>query len=186
MVNAAWWLIITAIAIPVGNALFGGILALVGARVGREATKYAANLQAAQRHRDIELARLERARDELSTAATAVQTFAWYVDESVRVKALISHEEWQESRPFIEPAVIGAQRLRAIAPTLPSESLRNAYQEVDQLIMAVVGGSEDGTDIWHEATSNQPDEITRAMTATADEIKRLYDTYPGGNPDEIT
>ena len=186
MENATWWLIVTAIAIPVGNAIFAGILGLVAAHVGRNATQYAANLQAAQRRRDIEIDRLERAREELSTAATAIQNYAWYVDKSIRLRKVITPEQWLQSREHVQPAVVGAQKLRAIAPTLPTESLRIAYIAVEDLIMDVVSGTEDGrTDLWHEATTNQPDPITRAMTLSAAELKRLYDTYPAGSTKEI-
>lgn len=185
METTTWFLIITAIAIPVGNAVFAGILGLIGAHIGRESTKYAANLQALQRRRDIQIGQLERARDDLMTAATAVQSYVWYVDKSIRLRSTITPEEWEDSRESVEPAVLGAQRLRSIAPTLPSESLRDAFVAVERLIMAVVTGSDDpdAPDAWHVATTNQPDPITRAMSAVANEIKRLYDTYPGGNPE---
>ena len=42
MENAPFWfVVVAAVAIPVGNAVFAGILGLVGARVGRSATRYA-------------------------------------------------------------------------------------------------------------------------------------------------
>lgn len=180
--NATWWLIVTALAIPVGSAIFAGILGLFGAHVGKNATRYAANLQAAQRRHDLEIARLERARDDLMAAATAAQSYAWYVKKSVRLQVKISTQEWQEALPFIEPAVKGAQRLLAVAATLPTESLRNVYVEVEELIMAIVQGSDDGkTDPWEKYTEEQPTAFDKALDATAAEIKRLYDTYPDGS-----
>jgi hypothetical protein len=179
---ASWYLLVTAIAIPVGNAIFAGILGLVAAHVGKNATQYAANLQAAQRRRDIEIAQLREAQEHLITAATACQSFTWHVDKPERLRTKVTPEEWDSMLPHLEPAVHAAQRLRALAPTLPTESLRNAYIEVEELIMAVGAGSDDddAPDPWGEATHNQPDPITRAIKATADEIKRLYDTYPDG------
>jgi hypothetical protein len=47
--------------------------------------------------------------------------------------------------------------------------------------MEVVTGSDDPNvpDAWNADVSGpQPDTVTRAVNATADEIKRLYDTYP--------
>ncbi len=45
----------------------------------------------------------------------------------------------------------------------------------------VRGGSDedDAPDAWHNDVSGpQPDTISRAVNATADAIKQLYDTYP--------
>ncbi len=97
MVSAPWWFVVpTAAAIPVGNAIFAGILGLVGARIGRNATKYAAELQAkvgretvalqaqesraathyaaelqaAQRRRDVEISQLREAQAALLDAGT--------------------------------------------------------------------------------------------------------------------
>ena len=186
-----WFLVVTAVAIPVGNATFAGILGLVGARVGgdatrysadlqaretRIATEYAANLAAAQRRRDVEIAQVREAQTALLTAATAVQSYAWYAYKRVSLGVNITTEEWQESRPLIEPAINGAQYLRAIAPTLSTDSLRNVYIEVERLIFNVV---RDGVKVWNDAVQKQPDAITRAISSTAEEIKRLMDTYPG-------
>lgn len=179
---AAWFLVVTAIAIPIGNAIFAGILGLIAAHVGKNATQYAANLQAAQRRRDVEIAQLREAQEHLMRAAIACQSFTWHVDKPARLRTKVSEKDWDLMLPHLEPAVHAAQRLRALAPTLPTESLRNAYIEVEELIMAVGSGSDDDDlpDPWGEATNNQPDPITRAIQATADEIRRLYDTYPDG------
>ena len=110
MENAPFWLwVVTAVAIPVGNAIFAGISGWVGDRVGRDATKYsadlqaqvgretaelqaretriateyAANLEAAQRRRDVEIAQMLEAQTALLTAATAVQSYAWYANKRV-------------------------------------------------------------------------------------------------------
>jgi hypothetical protein len=64
---------------------------------------------------------------------------------------------------------------------MPSNELRDAYIAVERLIMKVIKGSDDpdAPDAWHEdVTGPQPDTITRAVNATADAIKRSYDTYP--------
>jgi hypothetical protein len=181
-----WFLVVTAVAIPVGNAVFAGILGLVGARVGRNATRYAAELQAgvnrenaelqaAQRCHDVEIAHLRDAEEALFAAATAIQSYTWYANERVKAGIPITTEEWIESRSLIDPAIHGAQKLRAIAPTLPSESLRDAYIAVERLIFKVV---HEGIDAWSESVKNQPDPITRAISETAGEIRELLQTYP--------
>jgi hypothetical protein len=181
MENAIWFIVATAIAIPVGNAVFGGVLGHINARLGRNATRESALLAAAQRRRDTEISQLRGAQEDLLEAATAVQSYAWYVDKETRLRTTIPKEDWEASREFVERVVRGAQRLRAIARAMPSDELRDAYIAVERLIMKVVKGSDDETapDSWHEDVAGpQPDTITRAVNATADEIKRLYDTYP--------
>jgi hypothetical protein len=206
-----WFLVVTAAAIPVGNAIFAGILGLFAARIGknathyaaelqaaegrkateyaaelqaresRTATQYAAQLQAAQRRQDVEIAQLQTGLAALLEAATAIQSYVFYVEKEVRLRTTMSDDDWIASRPFVEPAVIGAQRLRALAQTLPSDSLRDAFIEVERLVMAVVKGSddEDAPDVWSEATENQPDPIVTAVEATAKAIRQRLQTYPG-------
>jgi hypothetical protein len=177
MADAIWFLLITAIGIPVG----GLINAQITARISRTTSRDTALLSAAQKKRDAEITHVRAAQDDLLEVATAVQSLVWYVDKETRLKTTISTEEWRESREFIERAVVGAQKLRAIARTMPSVELRDAYVAVERLVMAVVRGSndEDAPDPWHEdVTGPQPDTITRAVQGTADAIKTLYDTYP--------
>jgi hypothetical protein len=177
MENAIWFLLITAIGIPVG----GSVLAYISARLSRTTARETALLSAAQRRRDTEIAQLRGAQTDLLEAATAVQSYVWYVDKEIRLKTTIDTEDWHENREFVERAVVGAQRLRAIARAMPSDELRDAYIAVERLIMKVIKGSddEDAPDHWHEDVAGpQPDTITRAVNATADAIKQLYDTYP--------
>lgn len=175
MKDAIWYILVTALGIPIG----GWILSLTTSRMSRQTSRETALLSAAQKRREAEIVR--DAQDNLLEAATAVQSLVWYVDKDTRLRTRITTEEWQESREYIEPAVICAQRLRAVARAMPSTELRETYIAVERLIMAVVRGSndEDAPDPWHEdVTGGQPDTITRAVNATADAIKHLYDTYP--------
>jgi hypothetical protein len=177
MEHALWFTLIPTIGIPIG----GSIIAYVNARLGRTTARETALLSAAQRRRDIEIAQLRDAQTDLLTAATAVQSFVWYVDKDTRLSPIIDVEDWHAMRDLIEPAVIAAQRLRAIARVMPTDELRDAYIAVERLIMRVIRGSNgpDAPDAWHEdVTGPQPDTITRAVNATADTIKQLYDTYP--------
>ena len=91
------------------------------------------------------------AQTDLLEAATAVQSYVWYTDKSLRRKTTITEEDWHESRPLVERAVVGAQRLRTRARTMPTDELRDAYIAVERLIMKVVKGSDDETapDPWH-------------------------------------
>lgn len=176
MKDAIWYLLITAVAIPVG----GWIVTHLSARISRSTSMETALLAAAQRRRDAEIAQLRDAQEDLLDAATAVQSVAWYVEKETRLRTLISNEEWYQNREFFERAVVAAGRLRAVALAMPTDDLRDKYIAVQQLIMDVVGGSDDEhpRDAWFEDVEQQPDTITRAINATAAEIKRLYDTYP--------
>lgn len=176
MDKSVWYLIVTAIAIPAVGLAF----AHWAARMGRDATKFSARLQAAQRRHDVEIAHMQTCLDQLLEAATAVQSYVWYTDDDVRRAATIDSDDWDNSRDLVERSVVGAQRLRATALTLPTESLRNAYLAVESLIMEVIKGSDDpdAPDPWKNATHNQPDPIVTAITASSNELKRLFDTYP--------
>ena len=177
METAIWYILVTTIGLPIG----GSIIAYVNARLGRTTARETALLSAAQRRRDTEIAQLQDAQKDLLAAATAVQSFVWYVHKDTRLRTTTDVEDWHAMRELIEPAVVAAQRLRAIARTMPSDELRDAYIAVERLIMRVVRGSNnpDAPDAWHEdVTGAQPDTITRAVNATADAIKQLYDTYP--------
>lgn len=176
MQNAIWFLLLTLVGIPVGSA----VSAWITNHLNRSATRETALLQASQRRRDAEISQLRDAQMDLLEAATAVQSYVWYVDKEIRLRTTIDPEDWQASREFVERAVLGAQRLRAIASTMPTDELRDAYIAVECLIMKVIKGSdaEDAPDAWHEDLKTQPDTITRAVNATADAIKRLYETYP--------
>ncbi len=177
MQNAVWFVLITVVGIPVG----GSILAYVSACLSRTTARETALLSAAQRRRDIEIAQLRDAQTDLLEAATAVQSYVWYVDNETRLRTTIPREEWEENREFIERAVVGAQRLRAVARAMPSDELHDTYIAVERLIMRVVKGSDDPSapDPWNQdVTGPQPDTITRAVNATADAIKQLYETYP--------
>lgn len=177
METAIWYILVTTIALPIT----GSIIAYVNARLGRTTARETALLSAAQRRRDTDIAQLQEAQKDLLAAATAVQSFVWYVDKDIRLKTKIDVDDWHAMRELIEPAVVAAQRLRAVARTMPTEELRDAYIAVERLIMRVVRGSDnpDAPDAWHEDVSGpQPDTITRAVNATADAIKQLYDTYP--------
>jgi len=183
--NAIWYILVTAIGIPVG----GWIVAHVSARISRTTSRETALLAAAQGRRDSEISQLRDAQADLLEAATAVQSLVWYVDKDTRLRTTISKEEWHKNREFIERAVVAAQKLRAIARAAPTDELRDSYLAVERLIMKVVKGSdaEDAPDPWHQdVTGPQPDTITRAVNATADEIKRLYDTYPSELPSRRT
>ena len=157
MKDAIWFLLITAIAIPVG----GWIVAHLSARISRATSQETALLAAAQRRRDAEISQLRAAQDDLLEAATAVQSFAWYVKKETRLRTKISEAEWYENREFFERAAVAAGRLRAVAPAMPTVALRERYVAVAELIMDVVGGDdgEDPIDHWDEDLQTQPDTI---------------------------
>lgn len=181
MKDAVWFLLITAIGIPIG----GVIESLISSRFDRATARQSALLAGSRQRRDAEIAQMQGASKDLMDAATAVQSFAWFVDPDTRLSTTIPREVFDEHRHLIEGAVVGAQRLRAIARVMPPGDLRDSYKAVEQLIMKVVKGSDDpnAKDAWNEDVSGQqPDTVTRAVNATADEIRRLYATYPSELP----
>jgi hypothetical protein len=87
--DAIWFLLITAAGIPLG----GSIVTYVSARFTRTTAEETALLAAKQRRRDAEIAQLRDALSDLLEAATAVQSFTWYVDKDTRLRTEISEEE---------------------------------------------------------------------------------------------
>jgi hypothetical protein len=118
--DAVWFLLITAIGIPVG----GTIESIVSSRFNRATTRETALLAARQRRRDAEISQLRDAMTDLFDAATAVQSFAWFVDDDARLSRTVDKEAFRKHGDLFERAVTGAQRLRAIARAMPTEELR--------------------------------------------------------------
>lgn len=65
---------------------------------------------------------------DLLEAATAVQSYAWHADKDIGFSTTIDPAAWQASREFVERAVAGAARLRAIASTMPTDELRDDHR----------------------------------------------------------
>ena len=94
MADAVWFLLITAIGIPVG----GWINSHVTAHISRTTARETALLAAAQRRRDAEITQLRDAQTDLLEAATAVQSYVWYVDKETRLRTTIDVEDSHNTR----------------------------------------------------------------------------------------
>ncbi|WP_293003666.1 hypothetical protein [Mycobacterium sp.] len=176
MKDAVWFLLFTAIGIPLG----GVVQSLISSRFDRVSARQSALLSAAQQLREAEITQMREAMNDLLDAATAVQSFAWFVDDDGR-STTKDRETFEKYGPLIKDAVVGAQRLRTLARILPPGDLADSFTAVERLIIEVVRGSDDPSapDPWHEDVSGpEPSTVTRAVNATADEIRRLYATYP--------
>jgi hypothetical protein len=175
--TAVWFLLLTAVGIPVGNA----ISTWISNRSNRVLTQETALLTAAQRRRDADIEHLRECQAALLEAATAVQSYVLCVEKRIRLNTTLLEASEPRAREFVEHAVVSAQRLRAMARAAPSEELREGYCSVADLIMKVVAANDDphAIDPWEADVSGpQPDTITRAVNATAELMKRLYDDYP--------
>src|SRR5262245_38104564 len=75
----------------------------------RIATVYAANLQAAQRRRDLEIPPMCEAQTALLTAATAVQSYVWYANKRGSLGV--------NKDPRISPLRMETEVLQALPPT---------------------------------------------------------------------
>lgn len=168
MADAGWFLVISAIAIPLLTAL-----------VARAATRYSAHLQAQQKRRDAELKQLSDLRDALLEALTAVQSYVMFVERADR-KSVITPETWLKVRPLLEPALLKTQRLDSLASALPhSSELRDVYRQLDSFLMTVLQGiGDDGIDAWDAEAERKPTRAAIAVERTAREIEKLLATYP--------
>ena len=110
MDKTGWFLVTSAIVIP-----------LLTAWVARSATHYSARLQGEQKRRDAELKQLSELRDALLDALVAVQSYVMYVEKTERVHT-ITPEVWAARRPLFEPALQKTARLDSLALALPKSS----------------------------------------------------------------
>jgi hypothetical protein len=83
--DAVWFLLITAIGIPIG----GVIESVISSRFDRATSRQSALLAASQQRRDAEIAQMRDALTDLLDASTAVQSFAWFVDADARLNTRV-------------------------------------------------------------------------------------------------
>ncbi len=169
--------------IPLLTALTGAAVVFAGALVARAATQYAAELEAAQRRRDAEIAHLAEFRDAVIDALTS---FAMYKHILARIpredskaatykKAVLVLEDIAGHAAFRTDAVPQLERVRNLARGLMWRDLRAAFEPLD----ALLSPAEDllGTAINFDENS---DLIDSFVVLVANRQRDLIETYPCG------
>jgi hypothetical protein len=166
---------------PVITAFVGAVVVLAGALVARNATRYAAELDAAQRRRDAELAHLREFRDVLIDALTHASVYRFALnriapdtaeqdrfDEAVRVLERTGGREAFR----IETAEI-LERLRILADGLLWPELREAFRPIGDVLADV--------DTPHDAAMRMdetPEIVDTFVIKLATLHRELLQSYP--------
>jgi hypothetical protein len=166
---------------PIITAFVGAVVVLAGAVVARNATRYAAKLDAAQRRRDAELVHLREFRDALVDALTYVSVYRYALS---RVAQDISEQDrFDEAMRLLEDTggrsafrievTESLERLRNLALGLLSEELREAFGPLGALLTEI--------DSPHEAAiriDDDPDVLDAFAVALAAHHRHLLQSYP--------
>lgn len=169
--------------IPFLTALTGAAIVFAGALVARAATRYAAELEAAQRRRDAEIAHLAEFRNAVIDALTS---FAIYRHSLARIpredskeatyeKAGLALEDVAGHAAFRTDTILQLERVRTLARGLMWEDLRAAFEQLETLLSP----TQDllGTAINLDENSHLIDSF---VVLVANRQRDLIETYPGG------
>jgi hypothetical protein len=124
---------------PIIGAIIGAIVVLVGARVARNATRYAAELQAAQRRRDSELIVLKEFNDSVTALISATGLYVFAVKHMglpagrtwEQFLGTLSDEKKQQRLSLLMDLVAKREVSRALSRGLPWDDLREQYTILD-------------------------------------------------------
>lgn len=166
---------------PIITAFVGAVVVLAGAVVARNATRYAAQLDAAQRRRDAELTHLREFRDVLLDALTYASVYRYAlsrvpddVDEQDRFGEAMRVLEGDGGRSAFRIEVAESlERLRNLAKGLLWPDLRDAFRPLDA-VLAEVGGP-------HEAAmriDDDPEVLETFVAALTAQHRHLLESYP--------
>lgn len=166
---------------PFITAFVGAVVVLAGAVVARNATRYAAQLDAAQRRRDAELAHLREFRDVLLDALTYASVYRYAlsrvpkdIDEQDRFDEAMQVLEGSAGRSAFRIEVAESlERVRNLARGLLWPELREAFRPLDALLADVDGP--------HEAAVRldvDPHILETFVAALTAQHRHLLQTYP--------
>ncbi len=167
--------------IPILTAIIGAVVVMTGAFVARNATHYAAELQAVQRRRDAELQDLLEFRDALVEALHAMGEYL-FVLRHMPLPREPAFERLSEESPGLErrmshliPLVGKRERLRNLAIGLLWEDLREATRPLDNLIQLLRDDKVVEALALHEANPNMTDELVHLI---GERRRQLVVEYP--------
>lgn len=176
-----------AITAAIITAVLGGIVLLLGARVARNATRYAAELQAAQRRRDTELAVLKEFSDSVTELTSAAGSYVFAV-RHMEIPPGKTWKQFVDTLPedqkrqrisLLMDLVVKREVSRALSSALPWADIREQYSIFDTW----AGHFRD--DQFQEATklSNDHPNLTNNLIAVIGGRRRdLMATYPVAVP----
>jgi hypothetical protein len=167
---------------PLLTALIGATVVVAGSLVAREATRYAANLQGAQRCREAEIAHLAEFRDAMVDALTSFGTYKHVLGRMSEEKLLtVAHEQ---AVTVLEDAgdhgvyrvalVQKLERLRTLAHGLMWPELREGFTPVETMVLH----TDDFMAVALQVHAH-PEVIEAFVVAVTNRHRTLLETYPG-------
>ena len=156
--------------------VIGAIVVLLGAIVARNATRYAAELEAAQRRRDSQLVELKEFSDSVTAliAATAKYVFVLH-DMDLPTDADYAHvvsglpePQRQKRMSLLLDIVDKRERSRALSSGIPWENIREQYMIIDTFAILF----RDHKIVEALAWSNEHTDITMTLVALIGERRR--------------
>lgn len=168
---------------PVLTALIGAIVVFAGALVARGATRYAAELDAAQRRRDAEIAHLAEFRSALIEALTSYATYKHVLnripadesEETTFEKAALALEDIGGYSRFRADTVLQIERVRILALGLMWHDLRAAFEPMNDLLAPRENLLATAISVDHNSRL-----IESFVTLVARRQRELIATYPCG------
>ena len=171
--------------IPILTAIIGAVVVIAGAVVARNATHYAAELEAAQRRRDAELQDLLEFRDALIEALHALGEYLFVLKHMVLPKET-GLEQFGKESPDTEtrirhliPLIGKRERLRNLAIGLLWEDIRECYQPFDDLITLLRDDKVVEALALHEAQPEMADQLVHLI---GERRRSLVASYPTSAP----
>lgn len=172
--------------IPILTAIIGAVVVIVGAVVARNATHYAAELEAVQRRREAELQDLLEFRDAVVDALHALGEYLFVLKHMAIPNEAAFERLSEDSSPVLErrmkhllPLVGKRERLRNLAIGLLWEDLREATKPLDELIQLLRDDKVIEALALHEAN---PDMAEQLVHLIGERRRQLVTSYPTSVP----
>lgn len=171
--------------IPILTAIIGAVVVIAGAIVARNATHYAAELEAVQRRRDAELQDLLEFRDALVDALHALGEYLFVLKhmalphEGAFERLGVESPELDRRMKHLIPLIGKRERLRSLAIGLLWEDLRDATRPLDDLIQLLRDDKVVEAFALHEANPNLADQLVHLI---GERRRQLVVSYPTAVP----
>ncbi|AEV73988.1 hypothetical protein MycrhN_3468 [Mycolicibacterium rhodesiae NBB3] len=156
-------------------AVVGGLIA---AEIGRRGTRYAADLQAQQAFREVQVSILTEFIETVLNTARAVQSYAFGASAEQRGRR--DHgDEWADIQPLLGPALTAVQRARALSKSLIWQDITDAYNTCDDFFFKIIRGSEGDEEYqtWADVLYDETDPVTVVVAMAGDRRREVLDAY---------
>jgi hypothetical protein len=156
-------------------AVIGGVIA---AEIGRRGTRYAANLQAQQAGKEVQVSILTDFIETVLATAQAVQSYAFGMSTEQRRRRAPA-EDWSAVQPLFEPALVAVHRARALSRSLIWDDIVAAYETCDEFFFKVIRGTDDDAeyDQWGAMLYAETDPITVVIELAGNRRREVLATY---------